>query len=152
MSRNFLFVIALCLAAMLALTPGVEATGSVIFYVEVLHGFRIASPGTLTFAPVAPDQTNLQELEITVWSNVEWDLSVKAVGYNPEEGLRGTVEVGASGAWQVLSSESSFIQLGQPPTGASGAALLTPFRFKGSYDDAPGPYSFQVEFTVAPAI
>ncbi len=152
MFRGFMLVVVLCTATLLALTPGVQATGLVTFQVEVMHGFRVSSPGTLVFAPVAPEQSNIQELELTVWSNVEWDLSVKAIGYDPEGGLQGTVEVGNSGAWHVLSTESNLIQVGQSPTGVAGATLLVPFRIKGSYDDAPGAYSFQVEFTVAPAI
>lgn len=142
----------LCFSALFALTPGVQATGSVTFQVEVLEGFSISSPATLTFAPVGPGQSDVQDVELTVWSNVAWDLSVKAVGYDPEEGLPGTVEVGASGDWYLLSSETSVIQMSRLPTGAGGAMVSTPFRLQGSYNDAPGSYSFQVQFTVSAAI
>ena len=152
MARHKFLVGIMCLAALLAFGKGIQASNMVTFQVEVLPGLRISNPDTLTFLPVAPGQTDIQELNITVWSNMNWELSVKAVGYGVEGGLRGGMEMGSSGAWYELSEESTVIQLGQPPTGPDGATLRIPFRLTGSYEDAPGNYSFQVEFTVVPSL
>ncbi len=152
MARHKFLVGIMCLAALLAFGKGIQASNMVTFQVEVLPGLRISNPDTLTFLPVAPGQTDIQELNITVWSNMNWELSVKAVGYGVEGGLRGVVQLNDSGSWRDLSSEGTVIQLGRPPTGPDGTMLQIPFRLTGSYEDAPGNYSFQVEFTVVPSL
>ena len=152
MARHKFLVGIMCLAALLAFGKGIQASNMVTFQVEVLPGLRISNPDTLTFLPVAPGQTDIQELNITVWSNMNWELSVKAVGYGVEGGLRGVVQLNDSGSWRDLSSEGTVIQLGRPPTGPDGTILRIPFRLTGSYEDAPGNYSFQVEFTVVPSL
>jgi hypothetical protein len=152
MARHFLFMGFLCLAVLFALGTAVQAANVVTFQVEVLPGLRLSNPDMLIFVPVAPGQTDIQELNLTVWSNINWELLVKAVGYGVEGGLRGGMEMSNSGAWYELSEESTVIQLGQPPTGPDGATLRIPFRLTGSYEDAPGNYSFRVEFTVVPSL
>ena len=152
MARHKFLVGIMCLAALLAFGKGIQASNMVTFQVEVLPGLRISNPDTLTFLPVAPGQTDIQELNITVWSNMNWELSVKAVGYGVEGGLQGGVEMGGLGGWHDLSIEAAIIHAEQPPTGPDGATLRIPFRLTGSYEDAPGNYSFQVEFTVVPSL
>jgi hypothetical protein len=152
MARYGLLVGSLCIIVLLVGGMVVQASNVVTFQVEVLPGLRIANPGTLTFSSVAPGQTVLEDLNLTVWSNVNWELLVKAVGLGTEEGFRGGVELNDFGYWRSLSDESMLIHLGQKPTGAEGLSVQVPFRLTGSYEDAPGNYSFQVEFTVVPSL
>jgi len=152
MARRIWLTAVLLVAVLCSLAAGVEASGTVTFYVQVVPGLKISSPDQLTFEPVAPGQSDVQELSLTVWSNVRWQLLVEANGYGAEGGLSGTMEVGDSGIWHKLSAEGTAIYFGQAPTGPDGVVFQTPFRFTGSYDDEPGDYDFQVKFTVVPAL
>ncbi len=148
MSRHSLAVIALLFVAFLTLGSEVQASGFVTFEVKVLDGLKISTPGFLTFEAVAPGEIDDQELPITVWSNVRWTLSVRAV--NPD-GLQGAIEMSAGGIWHELSATSCGVASGQP-TGSEGVTVHIPFRLQGGYDHLPGDYTFSVEFTVGPSI
>lgn len=152
MVRNHFFVGVLCVTVLLALTTIAQASGTVTFQIEVLPGLSVSSPDLLVFDPVAPGQSDHQDLNITVWSNVTWELSVQAVGYDVEGGLQGSLEVNSLGGWVELTTERSMLHFGQSPTGPDGTSMDIPFRFIGSYEDVPGTYSFQVEFTVVAAL
>jgi hypothetical protein len=152
MVRNHFFVGVLCVTVLLALTTIAQASGTVTFQIEVLPGLSVSSPDLLVFDPVAPGQSDHQDLNITVWSNVTWELSVQAVGYDVEGGLQGIMEVGSLGGWGEISQDPIMVRAGQPPTGPNGTSMDIPFRFIGSYEDVPGTYSFQVEFTVVAAL
>jgi len=152
MARYGLLVGSLCIIVLLVGGMVVQASNVVTFQVEVLPGLRIANPGTLTFSSVAPGQTVLEDLNLTVWSNVNWELLVKAVGLGTEEGFRGGVELGSAGSWYELTEEITQVSVSRPPTGDEGISVRVPFRLTGSYEDAPGNYSFQVEFTVVPSL
>ena len=151
MARRIWLTAVLLVAVLCSLAAGVEASGTVTFYVQVVPGLKISSPDQLTFEPVAPGQSDVQELSLTVWSNVRWQVLVEANGYGAEGGLSGILEVGQSGSWREISA-GSVIHSDQPPTGPDGVVFQTPFRFTGSYDDEPGDYDFQVKFTVVPAL
>lgn len=141
-----LFVVFVCSGA-------TYASGFITFQLEVIPGFTIANPDNLVFPPVAPGQTIHQELTITVWSNVRWNLSIRATGEELEGVLFGMVEVeGENGDWHDLFGGVRTLRSSQSPTGPHGRGVHIPFRFAGSYSDTPGLYSFQVEFTVVPAL
>ncbi|MDI9485588.1 MAG: hypothetical protein QM372_09020 [Bacillota bacterium] len=152
MVRHKVLAAVLLATVMLGIALGVEASGTVTFFVKIEPGLKISSPDTLTFAPVAPGQTDVQDLNITVWSNVRWQLLVEAIGYGGEGGLRSTLEIGDLGNWHELSAEGDAVYVGQPPTGSEGITMGVPFRFTPSFADEPDDYSFQVKLTVVPAL
>jgi hypothetical protein len=152
MVRHKVLAAVLLATVMLGIALGVEASGTVTFFVKIEPGLKISSPDTLTFAPVAPGQTDVQDLNITVWSNVRWQLLVEAIGYGGEDGLHGMLEISDLGSWRELSRDGTVIQLGRPATGPDGLSVPIPFRFTPSFADEPDDYSFQVKLTVVPAL
>ena len=130
-----------------------HASGVITFQVEVIPGFTISAPDSLLFPPVAPDQISQQELTLRVWSNVQWNLSIRATGEEVEGSLFGSLQVeGEGGDWYELFGGSRTLRSSQMATGVTGREVYVPFRFEGSYEDTPGVYSFAVEFTVVPAL
>lgn len=130
-----------------------HASGVITFQVEVIPGFTISAPDSLLFPPVAPDQISQQELTLRVWSNVQWNLSIRATGEEVEGSLFGTIEAqGEDGVWYGFFGGNRTLRSSQAPTGIAGKELNIPFRFEGNYKDTPGVYSFAVEFTVVPAL
>ena len=143
----------LSIAALLFWSAGAWASGVITFQVEVLPGLTLSSPDNLVFEPVAPGQTKQKDLEITVWSNVSWELSVQGVELDGAGDVFGELEVeGVQGSWYEVIGSRNWLRLDQSPTGPSGADLEIPFRFTGSYEDSPGTYLFQIEFTVVPKL
>lgn len=143
------------LIAVLAATA-LAADGSVVFYVDVAPGFAIALQDSLTFPQAVPGQTVEAQLDVTVWSNIEWDLyaAVPAVHLDGQPvGLEGKLEVcNAFGSWRVLDHAGLTILTGQSPTTAAGLTFTVPVRFTAGFGDAPGTYAIQVEFTVVPKL
>jgi hypothetical protein len=140
-----------CLAMLLVWVGGIQASGLVTFRVEVISGMTISSPSELVFSSVVPGIPAEKDLEITVWSNVEWELKVRCADYE-QGGLKGVIEVEDSDTWYNIFSQARTIRLGQAPTGKDGLTLDIPFRFTASYSDAPANYQFEIELTVVPAI
>lgn len=136
----------------------VSASGHVVFQIEVTPGFAVSIPDILVFAPAAPGQTVYQDLSITVWSNVGWELIVSSPGdVLGEDGsptsLQSGLEVGGgSGNWFALTNNGRVIRIDLPPTGPEGTQLSVPFRFTSDFSDAPGVYTIDVQFTVVPEI
>ncbi|HBG01998.1 MAG TPA: hypothetical protein DDW87_10560 [Firmicutes bacterium] len=150
--KNKLLVSALCIAVLFVWIVGAQASGIVTFRVNVTPGMTISSPGTLEFESVAPDQTLERDLNITVWSNVDWQLTARSVDYD-QGGLQGVIEAADSyGSWHDLGSEEWVLRRDELPTGASGLTFDIPFRFTGSYSDAPDTYEFQIQLTVVSAL
>ncbi len=149
--RRKLFALILFCSMVAALSGTIWAEGLVTFQIEVIPGFTVSCPDTLTFAPIGPGQTTYQDLTVTIWSNVDWELSVRIVGENG--GLKGEAEFAkGDDVWIPLDNVGRSIFLNQPSTGPGGSEVIIPFRFTGSYQDTPGDYFFQVEFTVVPAL
>lgn len=146
-------LVILSLLVILACGGVANSSGVVTFQVEVVPGFTVSGPDNLSFDPISPGQTTQHDLGLTVWSNVSWELSVRASGQEGEGGLYGVVEFyDSSSRWTVLDNGTRLVCGDQPLTGPSGLEVIIPFRFTGSYEDSPGTYSFQVEFTVVPAL
>lgn len=147
-------LIRVALAFSIVFTSGglVWASGSIVFHVEVASGVTISTPEELSFGRVAPGQAVQEDLEVEVWSNVEWQMGVQVT--DPMlGGLRGRVEVqDHQGTWKDVTTQTRTILMNQPATGTEGIVAKIPFRFTGSFEDTPGTYSFEVEFTVVPAL
>lgn len=142
---------ALTLCVFLFSATFVQASGVVTFQIEVLPGVSISSPDNLVFDPVAPGQRVEQDVGVTVWSNVEWELAAQVIDYGAGD-LQGLIEVlDPQGLWRELSTTARTLMVNRPVTGAEGLEVQIPFRVTGSYD-LPGSYSFQVEFTVVPSL
>jgi hypothetical protein len=141
-----------CLAVLLVWVGGIQASGLVTFRVEVISGMTISSPSELVFSSVVPGIPAEKDLEIIVWSNVEWELKGKAVD-DGLGGLEGLIEAQDShGTWYDLAADEWILRRAESPTGEDGLTLDIPFRFTASYSDAPANYQFEIELTVVPAI
>ncbi|NMB01379.1 MAG: hypothetical protein GX971_07685 [Firmicutes bacterium] len=152
MLRRKLAFVALVLCAFGFCGTVAQASGVITFQIEVLPGLTISSPDQLSFGGVAPGQTVEKELELTVWSNVKWKMLVKSIDHM-SGWLRGTIDVqDFGGTWHELSTQMRPLLVDQDVTGPGGTDVQIPFRFTGSYDDTPGNYSFEVEFTVVPSL
>src|SRR5690554_6793927 len=68
------------IALMLLTSVSVFASGNVTFRVHVVPGFALSVQDELVFNQVTPGQTVHEDLLVTVWSNVNWDLLVDAAG------------------------------------------------------------------------
>ncbi len=136
----------------------VSASGHVVFQIEVTPGFAVSIPDILVFAPAAPGQTVYQDLSITVWSNVGWELIVSSPGdVLGEDGSPAFLQSGLevrmqSGEWRRILGLERSIRTNQEPTGPEGTQLSVPFRFTSDFSDAPGVYTIDVQFTVVPEI
>lgn len=140
--------------ALLGTTAG--ADGSVTLFVDVKPGLALQVQDSLTFPEAGPGQGVEAELDVTVWSNVEWQLRVAAFAVHLDgvpSDLEGSLEV-RSGAnfWYVLDGATKALLTEQPPTTGDGVTVAVPFRFTPGYGDAPGRYAIQVEFTVVSEI
>ena len=146
------FVVLLCING----TAG--ASGHVMFQIEVVSGFAVSVPDTLVFAPAAPGETVYQDLPITVWSNVGWELRVSSSGGalggegSPSPVLLGLEVTDHSGTWRPLDDISRTVRTDQLPTGPEGIQVNVPFRFVSDFSNEPGVYTINVEFTVVPVI
>lgn len=128
-----------------------ETAGVITFQIKVLPGLSISTPELLVFEPVAPGQTTSQELNLTVWSNVNWRLMV--TGEQDTSGLEGDILFQDwLGSWIPLVYLDTIVIDLQQPTGPEGTQVTIPFRFEGSYQDLPGTYSLDVKFTVVPTL
>lgn len=152
MARRLCVAFVVCMFLLLPVNK-VESGGVITFQVEVIPGVTIESPDNLVFEPVAPGQSTEQNLSLTVWANFLWELSVRSLREDAGENFFGDVEVqDENGVWYDLFARRRIIRSEQSSTGALGKEISVPFRFKGSFDDEPGTYSFEVEFTVVPAL
>ncbi|NLM41895.1 MAG: hypothetical protein GX199_06250 [Firmicutes bacterium] len=151
MARNRAVLTYLTLVLMLLAASTAQAAAVITMQVEILAGFSIAcEEDNLAFGTLSPEQTVQKELELTVWSNVPWDLYVDYTGTGD---LPGLLEVqDERGVWLSLGDNSRMVLFDQPETGRDGSALTIPVRFTSSYSDAPGTYEFQIEFTVVPSL
>ena len=136
---------------------GIASAGSVTFFVEVAPGFAISLDDTLTFPQASPGDTVEAELDVTIWSNVGWELMVSATAAQSGDGsprsLEGGLEVlGANGVWRPLDHIQRTVRTNEPPTSATGESFSVPFRFQAGFGDPPGTYTIQVEFTVVPEL
>ena len=145
-------VFAVLMVAFLMVGTSVEASGRVTFEIEITSGCSLLSPGDLTFPPVGPGQTVQQDLEITVFSNTNWSLEMEVRDLGEGDALLDAVQLRYDGKWQNLPTEKTSISEEQPPTGQNGLVVRVPFRLQGGYEHNPGSYSFEVEFTVVPAL
>ncbi|MGI6625446.1 MAG: hypothetical protein ACOX57_08520 [Limnochordia bacterium] len=106
-----------CLAVLLVWVGGIQASGLVTFRVEVISGMTISSPSELVFSSVVPGIPAEKDLEIIVWSNVEWELKGKAVD-DGLGGLEGLIEAQDShGTWYDLGANEWLLRRAEPPTG-----------------------------------
>lgn len=129
------------------------ASGLITFQLEVVPGFSISAPEQLVLPPVAPGQASQTELSMRVWSNVRWNLIIKVPSEGMDEGLYGVLEAkGDTGEWREFSKGERTLFTSQMTTGEKGRMVSIPVRFMGSFDDVPGNYSVQVEFTVVPSL
>ena len=144
-------VFAVLMVAFLMVGTSVEASGRVTFEIEITSGCSLLSPGDLTFPPVGPGQTVQQDLEITVFSNTNWSLEMEVRDLGEGDALLGAIQFQDSGFWRNLSIGRNVIGE-QLPTGQDGLVVRVPFRLQGGYEHNPGSYSFEVEFTVVPAL
>ena len=151
MARNRAVLTYLTLVLMLLAASTAQAAAVITMQVEILAGFSIAcEEDNLAFGTLSPEQTVQKELELTVWSNVPWDLYAAFSGTGE---LPGVLEVqDHRGVWLDVGRSSKVVLWGQPETGRDGSALTIPVRFTSSYSDAPGTYEFQIEFTVVPSL
>ena len=142
--RQWLSQAAVLLATvMLGIALGVEASGTVTFFVKIEPGLKISSPDTLT-SPVALGQTDVQDLNITV-GPVRWQLLVEAIGYGGEDGLHGMLEIRGQEVGVSVPMALSFSSDALQPV--LMVFCTNSFRFTPSFlpmDD----YSFQVKLTV----
>ena len=129
---------------------GVEASGTVTFFVKIEPG-RKSQPRYADLRAGGPGQTDVQDLNITVWSNVRWQLLVEAIGYGGEMGY-GMLEISDLGSWRELSRGCTVSLARTPATGPDGLSVPIHFRFTPSFADEPDDYSFQVKLTVVPAL
>lgn len=131
-------------------TTAAQAAGIITVQVEILPGFSISAPSSFSMGPLMPDQSAEKELELTVWSNVPWELTASLYGFAQVPGI---LEVrDGRGVWLEMGPGARRITWDQPETGPEGTQLKIPFRFSSGYADAPGTYTFQLEFTVVPAL
>lgn len=129
------------------------ASGLITFQLEVVPGFSISAPEQLVLPPVAPGQASQTELSMRVWSNVRWNLDIRVLNEGTEGGLYGVLEMkGEDSVWHELGLGTRMLRSQQSSTGENGRELSIPIRFMGSFDDVPGNYSVQVEFTVVPSL
>lgn len=141
-----LLIILLCSAA-------AGAAGMVNFQIEVIPGFTVEGPEKLVFEAAAPGGIVQRDLMLTVWSNVTWELLVKAYSQGTGDALQGQLECcSAWGSWDSPNSEGRSICKSEMPTGEAGYEVGIPFRFVGSYDDLPGDYTVGIEITVVPML
>ena len=146
------FVVLLCANSI------ADASGHVTFRIEVVSGFAVSVPDTLVFAPAAPGETVYQDLPITVWSNVGWELRVSSPGGALDgEGSPSSVSSGLQvcvegNVWRDLFGLERMVATNQPPTGSEGMQVNVPFRFVSDFSNEPGVYTIDVEFTVVPVI
>ncbi|HHT74322.1 MAG TPA: hypothetical protein GX008_11490, partial [Firmicutes bacterium] len=132
--------------ALLGTTAG--ADGSVTLFVDVKPGLALQVQESLTFPEAGPGQGVEAELDVTVWSNVGWELFVAASAVRLDDmpvTLEGLLEVQtASGYWRFLDEIGRGVLTDQPPTTGDGVTVAVPFRFTPGYGDAPGRYAIQV--------
>lgn len=132
-------------------------SGKVTVFVEVAPGFAISVQDSLTFPQAAPGTSVEAELDVTVWSNVEWQLLATSTSVHSKDGnphvLKGTVDIiDAFGLWEPLTNKVRTIRMEEPPTSQDGRDLTVPIRFQPGFGDAPGTYTIEVQFTVVPAL
>ena len=105
-------------------------SGRVTMFVEVAPGFAISVQDSLTFPQAAPGRSVEAELDVTVWSNVDWELMAASIAVHSEDGtshvLDGAVEIlDATGldAYGVRAFGSD----GRTPTSQEGQAFSVPY-------------------------
>lgn len=125
---------------------------------EVQSGFMVEVPDELVFPALAPGDSTEQSVEVTVWSNTEWDLAVGGGDLALFDGTE-TVSVETHfevrdfvGNYQVLSGSNHDIAQAQEPTDADGTTITVDFRLEGAFGDPPGEYTTDVIFTVVPQL
>jgi len=130
--------------------------GAVTLVVEVKAGSAISVQDTLSFPEAGPGQPVEAALEVTVWSNVDWQLGVAATAAQRDTVpavLDGELSVKAiSGQWYAIDEVPIPVIDTVSKTTKDGATFAIPFRFTPGFGDEPGTYYITVEFTVVPAI
>ena len=154
--KNRIFVLGF-FVVLLCINGTVGASGHVMFQIEVVSGFAVSVPDTLVFAPAAPGETVYQDLSITVWSNVGWELRVSSSGGalggdDSSSSVLSGLEVCAENVWRSLFGLERIVATNQLPTGPEGIQVNVPFRFVSDFSNEPGVYTINVEFTVVPVI
>jgi hypothetical protein len=148
MARRKAACMALSLAVLLA-AASAQASETVTVQVTILEGFSISGPGNIIIGALAPEEQRRTDMELNVWSNVPWELSVTlAEGSNPPM----KVEVQDMEETWVTLSGTKLLYWNQDVTGSEGRVIKVPIRCTGTYGDLPGNYSFRLEFTVVPAL
>ncbi len=152
---GFFCVLVLLSTGSVAVASG--GSGKVTMFVEVAPGFAISLQDSLTFPQAAPGRSVEAELDVTVWSNVDWELMAASIAVHSEDGtshvLDGAVEIlDATGLWMPLTEFGRLVRMGESPTSQEGQAFSVPIRFQPGFGDGPGTYTIQVQFTVVPAL
>lgn len=152
---GFFCVLVLLSTGSVAVASG--GSGKVTMFVEVAPGFAISLQDSLTFPQAAPGRSVEAELDVTVWSNVDWQLRATATTVRSEDGtphdFEGGIEVlDFESAWRNLLIGERIIRYAQQPTPSEGETISVPFRFQPGFGDGPGTYTIQVQFTVVPAL
>jgi hypothetical protein len=144
-------VLAAALGILLVLgAAAAQASGVITLEVEILPGFRITGPGSVSFGSLHPGIPEERELQLQVWSNVPWQLFANYYGTVEAPGI---VEVqGTNGTWIELGSSTNLVIWDQPKTDPDGVVIKVPLRFTGSFSHDPGTYDIQIEFAVVPLL
>ena len=139
----------------LLLAANATASDQLLLQVEVMPGFALQLPDTVSLAAVAPGQMVQGNTEVQVRSNTSWYLQVSGAQWSESgSGAEALLE----SLLHVKDNDGSWIEpnLLMPQTVASGDATgdqwqetEVEFRFTSSYADAPGAYQVQLEFTIA---
>ncbi len=126
--------------------------------VEVLPGFSLQLPDTVSLTPAAPGQMVQGDVEVQVRSNTPWYLQVSGASWEVSGSGAGTdleslLHVKANGnEWSSVSSITPRTVATGDPTGDQWQAAPVEFRFSTSYADAPGAYEIQLTFTIVPEL
>ncbi len=154
---RFLLII-LMLVLFLGITGiGVAEKIRVSFTVEPYALLEILTPN-LVFPPVNPGEMVEEIVSLLVKANVAWDLRI--VGSRSAETEDGTdVDVHSSilvkdhlDMWEKITEISPRIMINQTPTDSDGIPLQIPLRLEADFNDPPGTYETQIEFTLVPQV
>ncbi len=156
-SRPIAFLLWAFFVLLLTAASNVSAESMTLRF-EVQSGFMLDVPEELVFPPLAPGDSVEDSVEVTVWSNTEWDLAVGGADLALFNGSE-TVSVETEFAvldfmdnYQPLSGSNHDLAVAQEPTDAAGTTITVDFRLEGAFGDPPGEYTTDVVFTVVPQL
>ena len=139
---GFFCVLVLLSTGSVAVASG--GSGKVTMFVEVAPGFAISVQDSLTFPQAAPGRSVEAELDVTVWSNVDWQLRATATTVRSEDGTpmtsKAALRFWIESAWRNLLIGERIIVMSQQPTPSEGETISVPFRFQPGFGDGPGTY------------